>query len=111
MCRYEMALGSRAASWWAASGRLRPQPLGLGGVNTQTVHVQLPADVDGHCARARAAGAVIAAEPDDQFYGDRTYRAIDPEGHAWSFAVHMRNVTRAEAEATIGQPITATNWG
>jgi len=49
-------------------------------------------DVDAHFARAREAGATIAAEPADQFYGDRTYRAIDPEGHRWVFGTHVRDV-------------------
>jgi uncharacterized glyoxalase superfamily protein PhnB len=61
-------------------------------------------------ARARAAGAGIAAEPSDQFYGDRTYRAVDPEGHVWTFARHVRDVTRAEAEAAIGVRIEAPSW-
>ena len=55
-------------------------------------------------------GQTIAQEPADQFYGDRTYRAIDLEGHMWTFAQHVPDVSRAEAEASLGQPITATNW-
>lgn len=43
-------------------------------------------DVDGHCARARAAGAQILLEPSDQFWGDRMYCAVDPEGQFWMFA-------------------------
>ncbi len=31
-------------------------------------------------AKRRDAGAVIIAEPETQFYGDRSYRAKDPEG-------------------------------
>lgn len=47
-------------------------------------------DVDAHCERARAAGATIAMEPRTNDYGDgywvdRTYEAIDPEGHHWWF--------------------------
>jgi uncharacterized glyoxalase superfamily protein PhnB len=72
--------------------------------------VQLAGSLDKHCEQARAAGAVIAAEPEDQFYGDRTYRAVDLEGHCWAFSTHVREVTRAEAEAAIGQPILATDW-
>ncbi len=49
-------------------------------------------DVDAHFARAREAGATIEAEPQDQFYGDRNYRAVDPEGHRWIFATHVRDV-------------------
>lgn len=44
------------------------------------------ADVDAHCARARAAGARIDAEPTDQPYGQREYGARDPENHRWWFA-------------------------
>jgi uncharacterized glyoxalase superfamily protein PhnB len=72
--------------------------------------VQLLGGLDEHCERARAAGAVIAAEPEDQFYGDRTYRALDLDGHCWTFSAHVRDVTRAEAEAAIGQRIVATGW-
>jgi uncharacterized glyoxalase superfamily protein PhnB len=42
-------------------------------------------DVDAHCARARAAGAIVLNEPEDQPYGTRTYRVLDPEGHRWIF--------------------------
>jgi len=111
MCHYEMALAGRGrvmvGGEWAA--RIR-SPLGLDGVNTQCLHVQLADGLDGHCARARAAGAVIVEEPEDQFYGDRTYRVVDVEGHMWTFAQHVRDVSRAEAETAIGQPITATAW-
>lgn len=70
-------------------------PKSVGGRNTQTVHVQLGAgeDVDAHCERARKAGAEIVQEPDTQFYGDRTYRAKDPEGHIWTFGVTVEQMT------------------
>lgn len=76
-------------------------PGALDGRLTQTIHVAVP-DVDGHCARARAAGATIAAEPEDQFYGDRTYRALDLEGHMWTFAQTLRELTPAEWDAASG---------
>lgn len=53
-------------------------------------------DVDAHFAQAKAAGATIVAEPEDQFYGDRMYRAKDPEGHDWSFLMHIRDVPPEE---------------
>ena len=31
-------------------------------------------------------GATIDEAPATQFYGDRTYRARDPEGHIWTFS-------------------------
>ncbi len=60
-------------------------------------------DVDEHFARAQEAGATIKQEPADQFYGDRTYMAEDPEGHAWGFATHVRDVTPEEMAAAVGQ--------
>ncbi|HKV55161.1 MAG TPA: VOC family protein, partial [Candidatus Binataceae bacterium] len=80
-------------------------PGSVGGKNTQSIHVHLDESVDGHCARARAAGAVILSEPEDQFYGDRTYRARDPEGHVWSFAQTLRYVSREDAEKASGLKI------
>ncbi len=56
------------------------------------------------------AGAQIVVEPADQFYGDRVYRCVDLEGHHWTFAMHVRDVTRAEAEEAIAQPIYAPSW-
>ena len=111
MCHYEMAHEGRGrimiGAEWADFAR---SPAGLGGANTQVVHVQVPSGLEEHCERARAAGAAILAEPSDQFYGDRTYRARDLEGHVWTFSMRVRDVTRAEAEEALGQPILATNW-
>ena len=58
---------------------------------SQLVYVYVD-DVDKHVEMAKAAGAHILSEPADQFYGDRTYMAEDPEGHQWSFAQHVRDV-------------------
>jgi PhnB protein len=49
-------------------------------------------DVDKHYETARAAGATILEKPTDQFYGDRRYTAVDPEGHVWFFATHVRDM-------------------
>lgn len=69
-------------------------PKSVSGKNTQSVHVQLARgeDVDAHCERARRAGAEILQPPETQFYGDRTYRARDPEGHIWTFGVTVEEV-------------------
>ena len=53
-------------------------------------------DVDAHHARAVAEGATIISPPEDQFYGDRTYRARDCEGLMWTFAQHVRDVDPAD---------------
>lgn len=84
---------------WAANIKA---PSSVGGGNTQTVHVQLAEDVDAHCERARAAGARIEMEPEDQFYGDRAYRAIDPEGHMWTFSQTLKIVPPEEWEKASG---------
>ena len=88
-------------SEWSAEHR---SPAALDGRNSQTVHVQLAEgdDIDAHCARARAAGADIIAEPATQFYGDRTYRARDPEGHIWTFGVTVERKTPAQWDAAGG---------
>lgn len=70
-------------------------PLSVGGANTQGLMIYVD-DVDAHCARARAAGARIADEPQVHDYGegywaDRSYGAVDPEGHLWWFAQRIRN--------------------
>jgi uncharacterized glyoxalase superfamily protein PhnB len=81
-------------------------PASLGGKNTQSLHIQVQTDIEGHCERARAAGAQIHAEPETQFYGDRTYRCRDPEGHIWTVAQTVAVVTREEAEQATGLKIT-----
>jgi uncharacterized glyoxalase superfamily protein PhnB len=81
-------------------------PASVGGKNTQSLHVQVTADIDAHCERARAAGAEILMEPQDQFYGDRSYRCRDPEGHIWSIGQTVAAVTREEAERVSGLKIT-----
>jgi uncharacterized glyoxalase superfamily protein PhnB len=52
--------------------------------------------VDDHFARAKSAGAKIVSEPEDQFWGDRRYEALDSEGHLCSFHEHTRDVPREE---------------
>jgi uncharacterized glyoxalase superfamily protein PhnB len=63
-------------------------PKHLGGA-TCLVHVYVD-DLVAHCARARAAGAVIRNEPTEKPYGTIQYAAIDPEGHLWLFSEQVR---------------------
>ena len=69
-------------------------PRSLGGANTQSIMLFVD-DVDAHYAQARAAGAIIFEEPAVHDYGadywaDRSYGAIDPEGHRWWFTQRLR---------------------
>ncbi|UCI19423.1 VOC family protein [Mesorhizobium sp. B2-1-8] len=73
-------------------------PASVRGKNTQSVYVRLKDGLDAHCEQARTAGAAIIQEPADQFYGERQYRARDPEGHVWTFTQPIRSVSREEAE-------------
>jgi uncharacterized glyoxalase superfamily protein PhnB len=77
-------------------------PLEIEGRGTQFIRVHLAEGLDAHCERARAAGARITQEPTDQFYGERTYRVIDPEGHVWNFAQPVAALTIAQMEEASG---------
>ncbi len=80
------------ATTWKDAGMANPQS--LGGVHSQMqCNVK---DVDAHYTRARAAGATVIAPPEDQFYGSRIYRAIDPEGHRWVFSQHLQTLSKEE---------------
>ena len=45
-------------------------------------------DPDGHCARAKKAGAAIVRDVQDEEYGSRGYMARDHEGHLWYFGTY-----------------------
>jgi len=86
-----MVCGERRGTRWGVD-MLSPQS--LGGANTQGLMLYVD-DVDAHCARARAAGARIVDEPAVHDYGgdywaDRSYGALDPEGHLWWFSQRLR---------------------
>jgi uncharacterized glyoxalase superfamily protein PhnB len=74
--------------------RYLKSPASLDGANTQSIMVYVD-DADGHCAHARSRGARILQEPTTQDYGpeywtDRSYAALDPEGHVWWVAQRVR---------------------
>lgn len=88
-------IGTEWADWTRS-------PASLGGKNTQRIHVRIERGIDEHCARARQAGAKVVVEPTDQFYGDRSYVATDLEGHYWTFAQRVHDVSREEMEKATG---------
>jgi len=53
-------------------------------------------DVDVLRERAEAAGATVAKDAADEFWGDRTCLIIDPDGHAWMWATRVRDVDLPE---------------
>lgn len=58
--------------------------LGTDGRSSSSIYVIVD-DVAAHADVARAAGAEIVSEPEDQEYGGSSYAVRDPEGHIWSF--------------------------
>jgi len=98
----EMRFGSGIVMIAHEWSEITRSPQSLASCNTQQLHVHIDGDVVAHCARARAAGAKIIQEPADQFYGDRTYRCIDPEGHVWTFAQRIKTMTLPEMEEASG---------
>jgi uncharacterized glyoxalase superfamily protein PhnB len=95
----EMKFGTGEITVAREYSEITKSPKSLGGMNTQHLAVRLEKDLDAHYERARKAGAKIVAEPADQFYGDRTYRCLDPEGHLWVFSqrVHLHSIEQMEA--------------
>ena len=72
----------------------RRSPRSVGGCNTQGLMVYVD-DIEAHCAQARAQGATIVDEIathdyGDAYWADRSYGALDPEGHLWWFTQRVR---------------------
>ena len=103
-----IAVGGEFASPELIGPAEMKSPLSLGGAGSQFIRLQLDGDIDAHCERARAAGARVTQAPADQFYGARTYRALDPEGHVWNFQQASAEVSVAAMEAASGLRITTS---
>lgn len=67
------------------------------------LHLQVP-DVDALFAQAVAAGATAQMAPEDMFWGDRYGRVIDPNGHVWAIATHVRDVSPEDLLAASATP-------
>jgi len=60
-------------------------------------------DVDKVFASAVAAGAQVVMPVATQFWGDRYGQVIDPFGHRWSIATHVKDLTHEEMMADAEQ--------
>ena len=71
-------------------------PKARGGV-TSSLMIYTP-DVDTAFQRALDAGGKVdpGMELKDQFYGDRSGTLIDPFGHKWTLATHVKDVSEEE---------------
>jgi PhnB protein len=71
-------------------------PTELGGTTVGIfVYVE---DVDAVFQQAVDAGAAVAMQLDDMFWGDRFGSVVDPYGHCWSLATHVEDVPQEEME-------------
>lgn len=68
-------------------GRLIRQPDEIGGFETQSAYV-VTTDADEIHRRAKAAGAEIVLEIQDEEYGGRGFTCRDLEGHLWTFGTY-----------------------
>jgi hypothetical protein len=88
-----------AIDWLVAGERSHPpllarSPKSLDGANSQALFIYVN-DIEAHYTQALAAGAVVARELATTDYGadywtDRGYAVLDPEGHTWHFAQRLR---------------------
>jgi uncharacterized glyoxalase superfamily protein PhnB len=72
-------------------------PKSLAGATTQALFIYVD-DIENHYTRALGAGAVVVRELATTDYGaeywsDRGYTVLDPEGHTWHFAQRLRSGT------------------
>lgn len=77
---------------WKAAMR---SPRSIGNLTTQSIMFFVD-DVEAHCAHSRGRGARIVEEPATHDYGedywaDRSYGALDPEGQLWWITQRIRN--------------------
>jgi len=77
-------------------------PLSTDGANTQFLRLEVETGIDALWERARTAGARITQPLEDQFYGARTFRFIDPEGHVWNFEQTVAQPSVADMEKATG---------
>jgi len=78
-------------------GTLSPLSSGNAGTGV-AIHIYVE-DVDSVFNRAVSAGATVKMPLMDQFWGDRYGQVVDPFGHRWSLATHVRDLSEEEMQA------------
>ena len=79
----------------------KASPESLGG-SPVTLHLYVE-DCDKVFQSAVDAGATAAMPPMDTFWGDRYSKAVDPFGHHWGIATHIKDMTPEEIGAAAGE--------
>ncbi|MGH9755052.1 MAG: VOC family protein, partial [Blastocatellia bacterium] len=86
---------------WPTLASRAPQPDGSSPVAI-FVYVE---DVDAAVERAVAAGAKVLLPVQNQFWGDRTGRILDPSGHVWTVATRVEETTEEERKERLARII------
>jgi PhnB protein len=89
-----LLLGNRAELHYENAARAalyREGPVGLGAVIT----LRVP-DLAAVYAAVQDAGARIMMEPADEFYGDRVFMFLDPDGYEWKIS---QTIAAVDADA------------
>jgi len=76
-------------------------PKARGGASV-TIHLQVE-DADAAFERAVAAGATAKMPVAEMFWGDRYGNVVDPWGHSWSVATHVRDVPMEDLQKAAQQ--------
>jgi uncharacterized glyoxalase superfamily protein PhnB len=71
----------------SALDKYMKQPDEIRGAETQSCFFRV-SDADAHCARAKASGAEMILDIQDDAFGGRSYACRDPEGHVWNFGTY-----------------------
>ena len=69
---------------------------------TLAYNVRSTEEVDGVIADARSAGARIAREPGETFWGGYSGVFVDPEGHPWEVAHNPHWTIRDDGTVSLG---------
>ena len=77
------------------------------GATTFSMHVYFE-DVDAMYQQAVAAGAKGIRPPEDQFWGDRYGMIVDPFGHSWGLATHIKDVSHEECQRAMDAMMSKT---
>jgi PhnB protein len=81
-------------------GMLAPAP--GGGLPPSSIMIYFE-DVDAVYQTALSHGARSVMAPADMFWGDRFAKFIDPFGHQWGIATHVRDVSNEECAQAVAE--------
>jgi PhnB protein len=79
--------------------------------NEYTMHAMTYVkDCDATVQKALAHGASVKQAVEDQFYGDRAGRVVDPFGNDWFIATHVEDVPKKEMDRRMAAMMQGQPW-